>query len=84
MYPQIVTEDGLMRPVHQIRAGGLYCGGSARQIEAALGFSGEAFFLLFQSFLFCLGSYWGSRVSVLNFIFLAFLSYPFNLYLCLH
>lgn len=39
---EIVTDDGLMRPARTIKQGGVYCGGSARQVEAALGVSGDA------------------------------------------
>ncbi len=39
---EIVTEDGLMRPARTIKQGGVYCGGSAKQVEAALGVSGDA------------------------------------------
>eukprot|EP00775_Hariotina_reticulata_P009908 gene9907-10064_t len=38
---EVVTQDGLMRPVLAARRGGLYCGGSARQVEAALGVEGD-------------------------------------------
>lgn len=38
---EVVTPDGLMRPVLAARLGGLYCGGSARQVEAALGVEGD-------------------------------------------
>lgn len=34
---EIVTPDGLMRPALTARRGGLYCGGSARMVEKALG-----------------------------------------------
>jgi hypothetical protein len=30
---EVVTPDGLMRPVLAARLGGLYCGGSARQVR---------------------------------------------------
>lgn len=39
---EVVTEDGLMRPVLGARKGGLYCGGSARMVEKALGVEGDA------------------------------------------
>ena len=39
---EIVTDDGLMRPVLQARKGGLFCGGSARMVEKALGIEGDA------------------------------------------
>jgi hypothetical protein len=32
---EVVTQDGLMRPVLAARRGGLYCGGSARQVSLA-------------------------------------------------
>lgn len=35
----MVTEDGLMRPVLAAKKGGLFCGGSARMVEKALGVS---------------------------------------------
>lgn len=38
---EIVTADGLMRPAQEIRPGALLSGGSAKQIEAALGVSAE-------------------------------------------
>jgi hypothetical protein len=31
---EVVTPDGLMRPVLAAKRGGLYCGGSARQVRA--------------------------------------------------
>ena len=34
---EVVTEDGLMRPVMTAARGGLFCGGSARMVRA--GFS---------------------------------------------
>lgn len=39
---EVVTEDGLMRPVLAAKKGGLYCGGSARMVEKALGVSRTA------------------------------------------
>lgn len=39
---QIVTEDGLMRPVLAAKRGGLYSGGSAHMVEKALGVSPPA------------------------------------------
>lgn len=30
---EVVTPDGLMRPVLAAKRGGLYCGGSARQVR---------------------------------------------------
>jgi hypothetical protein len=33
---EVVTPDGLMRPVLAAKRGGLYCGGSARQVRSAL------------------------------------------------
>jgi hypothetical protein len=33
---EVVTPDGLMRPVLAARLGGLYCGGSARQVRCLL------------------------------------------------
>ncbi|KIZ07124.1 hypothetical protein MNEG_0828 [Monoraphidium neglectum] len=38
---EVVTEDGLMRPVLAAKRGGLYCGGSARMVEKALGVEGD-------------------------------------------
>ncbi|KAK3278073.1 hypothetical protein CYMTET_13969 [Cymbomonas tetramitiformis] len=38
---EVVTEDGLMRPCHKPKRGGLYCGGSARNVENALGLKGD-------------------------------------------
>ncbi|EFJ49794.1 hypothetical protein VOLCADRAFT_80573 [Volvox carteri f. nagariensis] len=38
---EVVTPDGLMRPVLGARKGGLYCGGSARMVEKALGVEGD-------------------------------------------
>ncbi len=38
---EVVTPDGLMRPVMTARRGGLFCGGSARMVEAALGMEGD-------------------------------------------
>lgn len=38
---EVVTPDGLMRPAHRMIPGGLYNGGSARLVEAALGISGD-------------------------------------------
>lgn len=38
---EVVTPDGLMRPVLAAKRGGLYCGGSAKQVEAALGVEGD-------------------------------------------
>ena len=37
----MVTDDGLMRPVMKARKGALFCGGSARMVEAALGIEGD-------------------------------------------
>jgi hypothetical protein len=34
---EVVTPDGLMRPVLAAKRGGLYCGGSARQVSRARG-----------------------------------------------
>lgn len=34
---EVVTTDGLMRPALAARLGGLYCGGSARQVTRRLG-----------------------------------------------
>lgn len=42
LLPQVVTPDGLMRPVLGAKKGGLYCGGSARMVEKALGVEGDA------------------------------------------
>jgi hypothetical protein len=39
---EVVTEDGLMRPVLGAKKGGLYCGGSAHMVEKALGVEGDA------------------------------------------
>ncbi|GAX76350.1 hypothetical protein CEUSTIGMA_g3796.t1 [Chlamydomonas eustigma] len=39
---EVVTEDGLMRPALAAKRGGLYCGGSARMVEKALGVEGDA------------------------------------------
>ncbi len=36
----MVTEDGLMRPALAAKKGGLFCGGSARMVEKALGVGG--------------------------------------------
>jgi hypothetical protein len=36
---EVVTPDGLMRPALAAKRGGLYCGGSARMVEKALGVS---------------------------------------------
>lgn len=38
---EVVTPDGLMRPALAARQGGLYCGGSARMVEKALGVEGD-------------------------------------------
>lgn len=38
---EVVTDDGLMRPTRTMRKGRVYCGGSARQVEASLGVSGD-------------------------------------------
>ena len=38
---EIVTDDGLMRPVREICEGGVYCGGSAFMVQQALGIAGE-------------------------------------------
>jgi len=38
---EVVTEDGLMRPVIQAHRGGIFCGGSAKQMEDALGVEGS-------------------------------------------
>ncbi|KAG2443763.1 hypothetical protein HXX76_002109 [Chlamydomonas incerta] len=38
---EVVTPDGLMRPVLGACKGGLYCGGSARMVEKALGVEGD-------------------------------------------
>lgn len=38
---EIVTQDGLMRPCYNARKGGLYCGGSAKMVEKALGVAGD-------------------------------------------
>lgn len=38
---EVVTEDGLMRPCHTPKRGGIYCGGSARNVENALGLNGD-------------------------------------------
>jgi hypothetical protein len=38
---EVVTPDGLMRPVLAARRGGLYCGGSAGVVEKALGVEGD-------------------------------------------
>ena len=38
---EVVTDDGLMRPVLAAKRGGLFCGGSARMVEAALGIGGD-------------------------------------------
>jgi hypothetical protein len=38
---EVVTPDGLMRPVMRAAKGGLFCGGSARMVEAALGMEGD-------------------------------------------
>lgn len=40
---EVVTDDGLMRPCDHVNVGGLYCGGSARMVEKALGVSGDEF-----------------------------------------
>jgi HAD superfamily 5'-nucleotidase-like hydrolase len=40
---EVVTPDGLMRPAHSLRRGGIYCGGSAKMVEQALELSGENF-----------------------------------------
>ncbi len=39
---EIVIDDGLMRHARTIKEGGVYCGGSAEQVEAAWGVSGDA------------------------------------------
>lgn len=36
---EVVTDDGLMRPALAAKKGGLFCGGSARMVEKALGVS---------------------------------------------
>ncbi|CAD7698278.1 unnamed protein product [Ostreobium quekettii] len=38
---EVVTDDGLMRPCHTARPGGLYCGGSARMVEKTLNVEGD-------------------------------------------
>lgn len=38
---EIVTDDGLMRPVRSLEIGGLYCGGSAQMVQQALDVSGD-------------------------------------------
>lgn len=38
---KIVSDDGLLRPCHLAERGGLYCGGSARVVEKALGVEGD-------------------------------------------
>ena len=38
---EVVTADGLMRPVLAAKRGGLYCGGSAGVVEKALGVEGD-------------------------------------------
>ena len=38
---EVVTEDGLMRPVLTARKGGLFCGGSAVMVERALSLEGD-------------------------------------------
>ena len=39
---EVVTEDGLMRPARVLdREKKMYCGGSAKQVQQALGFSGD-------------------------------------------
>jgi len=38
---QIVTEDGLMKPVVQAFKGGIFAGGSAAQVEKAVGIKGD-------------------------------------------
>ena len=38
---EIVTEDGLMKPVRSLRKGGTFCGGSAHIVQQALGVSGD-------------------------------------------
>ena len=38
---EVVTEDGLMRPVFSARKGGLFCGGSAVMVERALNVEGD-------------------------------------------
>lgn len=37
---EIVTPEGLMQPALRATKGGLYCGGSARQVEKALDLEG--------------------------------------------
>lgn len=39
---EVVTSDGLMRPARSLKRGGLYSGGSARQVEQSLGASGDS------------------------------------------
>eukprot|EP00798_Chlamydomonas_sp_ICE-L_P002059 gene2059-18237_t len=38
---EVVTEDGLMKPVLAAERGGLFCGGSARVVEKAIGVEGD-------------------------------------------
>jgi hypothetical protein len=39
---EVVTADGLLRPALAARRGGIYCGGSARAVEAVLGVAGDS------------------------------------------
>ena len=39
---EVVTADGLLRPALAARRGGIYCGGSARAVEAALEVTGDS------------------------------------------
>lgn len=38
---KIVTSEGLMKPVFLAEKGGIYAGGSARQVEKAIGVEGD-------------------------------------------
>jgi HAD superfamily 5'-nucleotidase-like hydrolase len=38
---EVVTDEGLMRPAATMERGGMYSGGTAKQVEAALGISGD-------------------------------------------
>lgn len=38
---EVVTDEGLMKPVLAAKRGGLFCGGSARMVEKALGVEGD-------------------------------------------
>lgn len=58
---EVVTDDGLMRPVMKARKGALFCGGSARMVEAALGIEGDDILYVGDHVLACLYTSFLSR-----------------------